>query len=242
MTSKEKHPEISRPVIRKGRRRRSSIGKVHLAEVNLPSIHDLIAEAKTYQRGWFTKSYDDVEGQAIEKKIMIVKNVAPTLKKFVKGMNNFKNSASEAENYNREFIQEMKQSMYQVTGFPEFGDSVPAAGKAFSIVHQGFRVNEMNVGKFVNKISTTTQKFNSFADRAIEELEKICGARSDFAQNYLDKKSKYVYLSLCLFFFLPLPPTQSMPIITQTDTQKHWQKPRKKERNEDGLALRKRFL
>ena len=83
-------------------------------------MHDLITEAKGYQRGWFTKSYDDREGEEIEKKISIIKNVGPVLKKLMKGpMKMFKKDSSESQTYVLDFIGQMKQSMYQVTGFPD---------------------------------------------------------------------------------------------------------------------------
>ena len=179
-------------VIRKGRRRSSiRATKTHLKEINLPSVHDLITEAKGYQRGWFTKSYDDREGDEIEKKISIVKNLGPVLKKLVKGpMKNFKKDSSESQTYVLDFIAEMKQSMYQVTGFLILATAFRLPERRF-ILHQGMRVDEMHVGKFSNKLIRLIENFNAFAVRAIEELEKIAEARSHFAQNYLDKKSKY---------------------------------------------------
>ena len=57
----------------------------------------------------------------------------------------------------------MKQSMYQVTEFPDFGDSIPASGKAFSILYQGMCVDEIDVGKFSNKLRGLTEKFSAFS-------------------------------------------------------------------------------
>lgn len=187
------HPEMVRPTIpRSGRRRRSVRCKRGSVRHIVPTVEEILDEAKQYTRGWFAKRHEDKEGDLLEKKIQPLNQIPASFKKFVKGpIRIFGKKSSDASEHIVELLSQIKSDMYFCSGKPNYGDSMREQGNAMTILANVFTNADRTEKEFANNAARLIESFCRSCAKNSEILEKLHDARAAFAHKYQSCRVEY---------------------------------------------------